>query len=48
MLTEKDVSDCGHLIIEVADSFMSVKNHESALKYYLMLEGSADDNKVSI
>ncbi|KAK1433400.1 hypothetical protein QVD17_10310 [Tagetes erecta] len=45
VLTQKDVNDCGHLIIEVADSLMSVKNHESALKYYLMLEGSAGDNK---
>ncbi|KAL8250747.1 hypothetical protein R6Q59_034440 [Mikania micrantha] len=44
-ITEKDVIDCGHLVNEIADSFMSVKNHESALKYYLMLEKSAGGNK---
>ncbi|KAI3726599.1 hypothetical protein L1987_66397 [Smallanthus sonchifolius] len=45
VLTQKNVNDCGHLVLEVADSLMSFKNHESALKYYLMLEGSAGGNK---
>ncbi|KAK9066798.1 hypothetical protein SSX86_014121 [Deinandra increscens subsp. villosa] len=45
VLTEKNVDDCGHLVTEVADSLMGVKNHESALKYYLMLEGSVGGNK---
>ncbi|MFS8001563.1 putative tetratricopeptide-like helical domain superfamily [Helianthus anomalus] len=40
-----NVNDCGDLVVEVADSLMSVKNHESALKYYLMLEGSAGGDK---
>ncbi|XP_076887573.1 uncharacterized protein LOC143537758 [Bidens hawaiensis] len=45
VLTRKNVNDYAHLVIEVADSFMSVRNHEFALKYYLMLEGSDGGNK---
>ncbi|KAL9993105.1 putative tetratricopeptide-like helical domain superfamily [Helianthus debilis subsp. tardiflorus] len=45
VLTRKNVNDCSDLVVEVADSLMSVKNHESALKYYLMLEGSTGSKK---
>ncbi|KAL7592960.1 hypothetical protein Lser_V15G33711 [Lactuca serriola] len=34
-------------IIEAADSLMTVKHHENALKYYLMLEGNDGVNKVN-
>ncbi|GJW78688.1 general transcription factor 3C polypeptide 3 [Tanacetum coccineum] len=45
VFTHENVSDCAHLVIEVADSLMSVKHHESALKYCLMFEGSDVGNK---
>ncbi|PWA68583.1 tetratricopeptide repeat (TPR)-containing protein [Artemisia annua] len=45
VFTHENVNDCAHLVIEVADSLMSVKHHESALKYCLMFEGSDVGNK---
>ncbi|KAM3323972.1 general transcription factor 3C polypeptide 3 isoform X1 [Capsicum chacoense] len=33
------------IVTEVADSLMTLKNYESALKYYLMLEGDENKNK---
>ncbi|KAI7745902.1 hypothetical protein M8C21_005530, partial [Ambrosia artemisiifolia] len=45
VLTQTNVNDCDDLVVEVGDSLMSVKNYESALKYYLMLEGRAGGNK---
>nr|XP_043614711.1 general transcription factor 3C polypeptide 3 isoform X2 [Erigeron canadensis] len=40
-----NANDCTHLVIEVANTLMSAKHHESALKYYLMLEGRDSCNK---
>nr|POF19849.1 general transcription factor 3c polypeptide 3 [Quercus suber] len=41
ILQRKSVNDHSHLIAEAADSLMSLEHYASALKYYLMLEGSA-------
>ncbi|KAI3767540.1 hypothetical protein L2E82_17738 [Cichorium intybus] len=46
VFTHETVNDYSHLIIEAADSLVSLKHHESALKYYLMLEGNDGVNKV--
>nr|KAJ0210758.1 hypothetical protein LSAT_V11C400208630 [Lactuca sativa] len=45
VFTHETVNDYSHLIIEAADSLMIAKHHESALKYYLMLEGNDGVNK---
>ncbi|KAI3678471.1 hypothetical protein L6452_37765 [Arctium lappa] len=45
VFTQENVNDCSHLIIDVANSFLSLKHHESALKYYLMVEGNDGVNK---
>nr|XP_023915449.1 general transcription factor 3C polypeptide 3-like isoform X3 [Quercus suber] len=41
ILQRESVNDHAHLIAEAADSLMSLEHYDSALKYYLMLEGSA-------
>ncbi|KAL3830373.1 hypothetical protein ACJIZ3_019175 [Penstemon smallii] len=43
VLRQKNVSTHPHLIIDIADSLMTVEQYESALKYYMMLE--EDGNK---
>lgn len=34
------------IVTEVADSFMTLEYYESALKYYMMLVGDGNKNKV--
>ncbi|KAI3788859.1 hypothetical protein L2E82_01638 [Cichorium intybus] len=46
VFTHVAVNDYSRLIIEAADSLVSLKHHGSALKYYLMLEGNDGVNKV--
>nr|POF26727.1 putative rna polymerase ii subunit b1 ctd phosphatase rpap2 like [Quercus suber] len=41
ILLHESVNDHAHLIAEAADSLMSLEHYDSALKYYLMFEGSA-------
>ncbi|KAK7825405.1 general transcription factor 3c polypeptide 3, partial [Quercus suber] len=47
ILLHESVNDHAHLIAEAADSLMSLEQYDSALKYYLMLEGSAKGDNVS-
>lgn len=42
----KSVNDHADLITEAADSLMNLEHYKSALKYYLMLEGSAEGDNV--
>ncbi|KAK9283298.1 hypothetical protein L1049_011535 [Liquidambar formosana] len=45
VLQQESAYDHTDLITEVADSFMSLEHYDSALNYYLMLEGNdGDDN----
>ncbi|KAL4583203.1 hypothetical protein LXL04_007770 [Taraxacum kok-saghyz] len=45
VFTHETINLYSHLIIEAADSLMSVKQHGSALKYYMMLQGIDGVNK---
>ncbi|KAH6782823.1 hypothetical protein C2S52_000278 [Perilla frutescens var. hirtella] len=42
VLRQENAFDHPHLIMDVADSLVSVRHHDSALKYYLMLEEASD------
>ncbi|KAG2713980.1 hypothetical protein I3760_03G004500 [Carya illinoinensis] len=42
VLLHKSINDHADLITEAADSLMNLEHYSSALKYYLMLEGSAE------
>lgn len=43
-----DACDHPQIVTEVADSLASLKHHELALKYYMMLESNDDNVSVRI
>lgn len=45
-LQQENASQHPDIVTEVADSLMTVEHYESALKYYMMLEGDDVKNKV--
>ncbi|KAL6992757.1 hypothetical protein U1Q18_010872 [Sarracenia purpurea var. burkii] len=46
LLKRENVHDHRHLVSEVADSLMALKQCNAALNYYMMLEGSGEDKNV--
>lgn len=45
-LQQENASQHPDIVTEVADSLMTLEHYESALKYYMMLEGDDVKNKV--
>ncbi|KAL6981147.1 hypothetical protein U1Q18_022776 [Sarracenia purpurea var. burkii] len=47
LLKRENVRDHRHLVSEVADSLMVLEQYNSALNYYMMLEGSGEDKNMN-